>query len=410
MNKIKQLSLRRSGRKSTMTAPHSLPESRVVNPATSQPAILTTTNTFRGENGGGVGGPGSRTLSGEEGTDPFVRNSLGSVPAYVLEYAPMVHLNSNEPFWPASLEEHLRHTILHDHAPDGPATRPADHHHPCSILALPQFNHERCYLTANTDVKPAPTDHPWLVSLEGKPGPDAKSQVSPVILILVDKSIITGVPGTLDAFWFFFYSFNLGPTVANIHFGNHIADWEHCMIRFENGTPKAAHLSAHADGSAYTYDCLEKFQGGKRPVIFSALGSHAMYTKPGTHDYSPVKFVGPTDHTDRGPLWDPTLNFAAFQHYPSPARDKFRAIDEDKDGKLVPCLKFRGQWGDQFSSPPINPQKAGGWMANMNMFQPMKRTMSLHNLRWGDGVTGPRDKDLDRAGMNRYSHRIHTSI
>jgi hypothetical protein len=189
-----------------MTDAHSLPESRV-NPATSQPAILTTTNTFRRENATGGGAPGSRRELGEEGaTDEFVRGSLSSVPAFVLEYAPMVHLNSNEPFWPASLEEHLRHTILHDDAPDHrPASLPADHQqqqHPCSILALPQFNHERCYLTAAADVKPAPADHPWLVSLKGKPGPDAKSTVSPAILILVDKSIITGVPGTLDAFWF----------------------------------------------------------------------------------------------------------------------------------------------------------------------------------------------------------------
>ncbi|WAQ82267.1 hypothetical protein PtA15_2A584 [Puccinia triticina] len=380
-----------------MNHPSSLPESKV-NPVSSQPAILTTTNTFRGAN---------ESTRMDEAVDPFVTNTLEGVPEFVLEYAPLVHLNSKEPFWPASLEEHLRHTILHE--PDGQASRPPEED-PCSILAQRRFNHEKCFLTAAVDVRPAPLDHPWLVSEEGKPGSDRKSPVSPVILILVDKSNITGVPGTLDAFWFFFYSFNLGPTVANIHFGNHIADWEHCMMRFENGRPKAAHLSAHADGRSYTYECLEKLGDGKRPVIFSALGSHAMYTKPGTHDYSPVKYVGPTDHTDRGPLWDPTLNFAAFQHYPSPARDKFRAIDETKDGKLVPCLKFRGQWGDQFSSPPINPHKPGGWIANMNMLQPVKRTVSLQSLRWGDGVTGPRDKDLDRAGMNRYSNKIHTSI
>lgn len=43
------------------------------------------------------------------------------------------------------------------------------------------------------------------------------------------------------------------------------------MVRFVNGVPQAAHLSSHADGFAYTYDALEK--RGKRPVIYSAIGS-----------------------------------------------------------------------------------------------------------------------------------------
>ncbi|KAH9471177.1 hypothetical protein MJO28_002977 [Puccinia striiformis f. sp. tritici] len=344
--------------------------------------------------------------------DEFIINTIDEVPSYVLEYAPVIHLNSKEPFWPASLEEHLRNiSILQDDKDSSKLDLKPSQDNPCSILSLPEFNHERCFLTSTISVKSDPLSHPWLVSRNGIPDDNRKSQASTVILILVDKSSIVGKPGTIDAFWFFFYSFNLGPTIANIHFGNHMADWEHCMMRFENGKPQAVHLSAHADGHSYTYECLEKIDH-KRPLIFSALGSHALYCKPGTHDYSPVKIVGPSDHTDRGPLWDPVLNYAAFQHYPSPARDKFRAIDPEKDGKLIPCLKFRGQWGDQFSSPTINPQKklGGGWLSNINLFQPMKRTVSLHNLRWGDGVTGPRDKDLDRPGMNRFGNRIHTSI
>ncbi|POW21419.1 hypothetical protein PSHT_02421 [Puccinia striiformis] len=299
--------------------------------------------------------------------DEFIINTIDEVPSYVLEYAPVIHLNSKEPFWPASLEEHLRNiSILQDDKDS-------------SKLDLKPSQDD-------PSLKSDPLSHPWLVSRDGIPDDNRKSQASTVILILVDKSSIVGKPGTIDAFWFFFYSFNLGPTIANIHFGNHMADWEHCMMRFENGKPQAVHLSAHADGHSYTYECLEK-SDHKRPLIFSALGSHALYCKPGTHDYSPVKIVGPT-------------------------RDKFRAIDPEKDGKLIPCLKFRGQWGDQFSSPTINPQKklGGGWLSNINLFQPMKRTVSLHNLRWGDGVTGPRDKDLDRPGMNRFGNRIHTSI
>lgn len=54
----------------------------------------------------------------------------------------------------------------------------------------------------------------------------------------------------LDAFWFF-YSYNLGQTVLGILFGNHVGDWEHCMMRFENGVPRGLYFSEHEGGQAY---------------------------------------------------------------------------------------------------------------------------------------------------------------
>ncbi|KAG0143532.1 hypothetical protein CROQUDRAFT_717153, partial [Cronartium quercuum f. sp. fusiforme G11] len=284
--------------------------------------------------------------------DPFIKNLIHQIPSFVINHAPLVHLHTQEPFWPASHESHLRNTTLIGQKTaelnlDQPRSTPILENNiaptpnsPFHILTHPAVNHEECFMTARVDVRSGPRLHPWLVSESGKPDSDGRSAISPATLILVDKSELTGVPNTLDAFWFFFHSFNLGPTVAKIHFGNHIADWEHCMIRFVDGQPRAVHLSSHADGFAYTYECLQK--SGLRPVIYSAYGSHAMYPKPGSHDYSPIKLLGPIDRTDRGPLWDPSLNYRAFQHFPSPAKDKFRAINEKLDGEFVACLQFRG--------------------------------------------------------------------
>lgn len=134
---------------------------------------------------------------------------------------------------------------------------------------------------------------------------------APVILILVDKG-----NGIVDAFWFFFYSFNLGTTVMNIRFGNHVGDWEHTLIRFHNGVPKAVFCSAHSGGLAYAYGAVEKKTvkgSGERPVLYSARGSHAMYATPGKHPYV-LPFGMLKDVTDRGPLWDPSLNYLAY-HY-----------------------------------------------------------------------------------------------
>lgn len=80
---------------------------------------------------------------------------------------------------------------------------------------------------------------------------------APAVLVVVDKG-----DGIVDAFWFYFYSFNLGNKVLNIRFGNHVGDWEHSMVRFQHGEPKAVFLSEHNFGGAYSYDAIEKM--GKR--------------------------------------------------------------------------------------------------------------------------------------------------
>lgn len=43
---------------------------------------------------------------------------------------------------------------------------------------------------------------------------------APVIIVWTEKE-----GGIVDAFYFYFYSFNLGNTVAGWRFGNHVGDW-----------------------------------------------------------------------------------------------------------------------------------------------------------------------------------------
>jgi hypothetical protein len=86
---------------------------------------------------------------------------------------------------------------------------------------------------------------------------------APVPLVVVDKG-----DGVVDAFWFFFYSYNLGNAVFNVRFGNHVGDWEHTVVRFQHGEPKAVFFSEHSFGEAYTWDAVEK--NGKRVSLFEA--------------------------------------------------------------------------------------------------------------------------------------------
>lgn len=66
----------------------------------------------------------------------------------------------------------------------------------------------------------------------------------------------------MDTFYFYFYSFNLGNTVATWRFGNHVGDWEHTMVRFRDGKPEAMFFSQHERGAAYDFEAVEKI--GKR--------------------------------------------------------------------------------------------------------------------------------------------------
>ncbi|PSN64433.1 hypothetical protein BS50DRAFT_73764 [Corynespora cassiicola Philippines] len=160
---------------------------------------------------------------------------------------------------------------------------------------------------------------------------------APAALVVVPKD-----DGVVDAFWFFFYSYNLGNSVFNVRFGNHVGDWEHTLIRFHHGVPKAVFFSEHSFGEAYTYEAVEKV--GKRPVGYSATGTHAMYATPGTHPYIlPGGILH--DETDRGPLWDPTLNMYSFTY-------NYRT-DKLLTSNLTPkapigWFYFNGHWGDKF--------------------------------------------------------------
>ncbi|PYI00817.1 hypothetical protein BO78DRAFT_329095 [Aspergillus sclerotiicarbonarius CBS 121057] len=191
---------------------------------------------------------------------------------------------------------------------------------------------------------------------------------APAVLLVMDKG-----HGIVDAFWFYFYSFNLGNVVLNVRFGNHVGDWEHCLVRFHDGKPKALFFSAHSAGEAYSYEAVEKI--GQRPVIYSAMGTHAMYATPGIHAYI-LPWGLLHDQTDRGPLWDPLLNAHAYTY------------DHDSDALRASTLTpsaptewfyFNGHWGDKFY--PLGDQRQYRFAGQYH---------------YVNGPLGPRFKHLNR--------------
>jgi Vacuolar protein sorting-associated protein 62 len=208
-----------------------------------------------------------------------------------------------------------------------------------------------------------------------------------------NSSVIIGVDhsdqGYYDAFYFFFYAYNLGNAVFDIvkylEFGDHVGDWENVMVRFNTTTeqPTMLFYSQHANGEAFTYDAVEK--QGDRPVGYSATGTHATYATTGIHDHTIPNLNSPfgplEDKCDQGTLWDPTL--AALYYTYDPVAGTFAAAD-DAGANPVGFLNFKGQWGDD--------QIPSGQRGQVILFGEAK---------YASGPTGPEDK-----GLNRTADRV----
>ncbi|ETS74562.1 hypothetical protein PFICI_13046 [Pestalotiopsis fici W106-1] len=215
---------------------------------------------------------------------------------------------------------------------------------------------------------------------------------APATLVLVDKG-----SGIVDAFWFFFYAYNLGQTVLGIRFGNHVGDWEHCMVRFESGMPRAVFFSEHEGGQAYAWQAVEK-RGNiseiQRPVIYSAVGSHAMYAMPGDHPYVlPFKML--KDVTDRGPLWDPAQNFRGYWYDYTTTKDAdgLEPIKENPDAP-TDWFHYEGPWGDTLYG-----------------LDDMRQWRLFGQYHYVTGPVGPKFKNLGREKVcQNWRCRILNSI
>ena len=171
---------------------------------------------------------------------------------------------------------------------------------------------------------------------------------------------------------------------------------EHTVVRFRDGKPESLSFSEHSWGEAYSYDAVEKI--GKRPVGYSATGTHAMYGTPGLHTYV-LPWGLLHDSTDRGPLWDPTLNMLSYKFDLS--TNHLQASNFTPD---VPTewFFFEGHWGDRaypssdprqyefmglkhYESGPIGPR----WK-NLGRKKVCHGEGECHIKHWRDPVNVPR--------------------
>lgn len=99
-----------------------------------------------------------------------------------------------------------------------------------NLASLNALGGDTIYLTSVDDVTKNPA---WLNGV--KPDGNGKTNGATSCAVIVNDR----GSGNVDAFYMYFYANNLGNTVLGQEIGDHVGDWEHNMIRFKNGVPKA---------------------------------------------------------------------------------------------------------------------------------------------------------------------------
>lgn len=154
----------------------------------------------------------------------------------------MVYLDQNELYLPSDLQAQLNYThptINYTAIRDPPEPLLLSDLEQLNILGeCTQFGTCDVYLTAKDNITANP---PWLYGVLPDPATFETVGAKSSAVIVVDHG-----GGTVDAFYMYFYAFNLGETVAGQVLGNHVGDWEHSMVRFGNGTPSSVWLSQHS--------------------------------------------------------------------------------------------------------------------------------------------------------------------
>jgi Vacuolar protein sorting-associated protein 62 len=308
-----------------------------------------------------------------------------TVPQFVLDYAPLVWLDTEEQFFPSDIAAQIANTyptIDQTPIPDPPS--------PVNLANLDSLNAYgdggvNVYLHSDEGINVYPTT-PWLAGVVPASDGSTPNAIASTIVIVAKSNNIT------DVFYFSFYAFNRGNFVfenPSLELGDHVGDWEHTVVRFDTSTstpnPTLMFFSQHSNGQAFNFPAVEKDASGLRPVVYSARGTHANYAIAGPHDHTLPDglngLVGPLiDHTSHGTLWDPALNTFVYSY--TPATDTFTPLTPDSSEAGTGWLYYKGRWGD--------PRVPDGEDGQRDFFGFKK---------YDNGPTGPRDKSLGRTNV-----------
>lgn len=119
--------------------------------------------------------------------------------------------------------------------------------------------------------------------------------------------------GCIDLAYFQYYPFNLGKSSLGGTYYNHVGDWEHVTIRLkvytENSVtyvrPVLVAVAENSNIHYYSWDSLEKAEKAEQHIVlYSALGSHSLWTAEGEFSAVKVGLITSKDVCSQGSKWD----------------------------------------------------------------------------------------------------------
>ncbi|KAH7142797.1 hypothetical protein B0J13DRAFT_556036 [Dactylonectria estremocensis] len=332
-------------------------------------------------------------LAKSDSTSPAPSSILAdanrTVPDYITRHAPLVWLHSDDPFRPADMLEHIRHTTPMVDQKPVPGLPELDLDNLALLNDVHVSSEQVVALTSNDDITTLP---PWLFGET----PDESGRISnatPCVVVVVERG-----PRDVDAFYFYFYSYDRGANISQVleplnslaggmsdgmHYGDHVGDWEHNVVRFHDGKPTGIYYSQHSSGAAYHWNDTGLLLEDERPLVFSAYGSHANYASSGDHVHDKVI----VDYCDAGQLWDPVLSSYIYHMDPVTFTLTRLFVPESTsppDSNFTSFFYFTGIWGDV--------EYAGD--------DARQKTVPVFGLkRFVSGPQGPIWKELVRNGL-----------
>ncbi|CAH1274734.1 Hypp5406 [Branchiostoma lanceolatum] len=268
-------------------------------------------------------------------THVTIDDNLGTLAS---TYAPKVWLAKDEDYNPSSVGFHLENVKVYDGATSYSST-------PSTLSTCS----ENCYMSSNQPLEHASATLPFFSGEQVGP-----SQQPPVYAVV--KRINETAT---DILYWMFYPYNRGKNVCiGLHifgvciggystFGNHVGDWEYATMRLVDGQPHQLFVSSHDFGGIYDWDAASQTYKkgedaiqteGTHPILYSALGSHGLWSTPGSHVYKdmPAIIDDLRDETSNGTAWDTWRNVTFTMYRP----------DGGYTGSWA-WLNFKGRWGNR---------------------------------------------------------------
>ncbi|KAJ3331192.1 Vacuolar protein sorting-associated protein 62 [Blyttiomyces sp. JEL0837] len=226
--------------------------------------------------------------------------ATGSLVDLATTYAPQIVFHPDEKYFSTSVDYMFQHWTLKING-QTVANQPT----PLSYSNLGYLrsigtDDSNAYLTVAGNVIADDTLPPETQFLQG---PNPATANAPIYAFIVPKP-----NNVVDIYYWAFSPYNLGKSSPLGRVDDHVADWEHFMVRTVNGQAVSVSYYTHSTGTGVgtvsVNDPSVKWVG-THPVSYSALGSHGMWPQPGSNVYKTVLGLYKlTDDTGDGVQWN----------------------------------------------------------------------------------------------------------